>query len=170
MRSHGCVTPWRRASVKGCSVSRARTQNRLALRCWCSPHLAPGAPLYRRGWRAAVVSVNAAKAAELTRQAEEIARASGLTLAVRSTQPGLYFRRQPGLGIEVDGASCQVLASDRTAGHASGFDLVIVDELGLLHERDRPLLSGLRTLEHVGARRPRASTSASTATGHSSRS
>ena len=108
-------------------------------------HLAPGAPLYRRGWRAAVVSVNAAKAAELTRQAEEIARASGLTLAVRSTQPGLYFRRQPGLGIEVDGASCQVLASDRTAGHASGFDLVIVDELGLLHERDRPLLSGLRS-------------------------
>ena len=102
-------------------------------------------PLYRRGWRAAVVSVNAPKAAELTRQAEEIARASGLEIGTRSTQGKLYFRRQPGLGIEVEGASCQVLASDRTAGHASGFDLVIVDELGLLHERDRPLLSGLRS-------------------------
>ena len=39
----------------------------------------------------------------------------------------------------------ETLASERTAGHSSSFDLVIVDETGLMHERSRELLAGLRS-------------------------
>ena len=43
------------------------------------------------------------------------------------------------------GATFEVLSADKSAGHASGFDLILCDETGLLVERDRPLLSGLRS-------------------------
>ena len=79
---------------------------------------------------------------------EQIVIASGIKKTVRSTQDGIYFRRQPAPGAEVGGAagaSVQVLASDRTSGHASGYDICLVDELGILHERDRALLSGLKS-------------------------
>ena len=96
-------------------------------------------PLRRPGWRGAVVSVNKGKAAELKEQARQIAEASGLA--------GLTFRRSPAPGrIESEsGGSLDVLAADASAGHASGFDLVIVDETGLLQERDRALINGLRS-------------------------
>ena len=37
------------------------------------------------------------------------------------------------------------MSADKSAGHASGFDLVLVDETGLLLERDRELIAGLRS-------------------------
>ena len=46
-----------------------------------------------------------------------------------------------------------MLAATDAAGAASGYDLVIVDELGLLQERDRALLSGLKS--SLSARRGR---------------
>ena len=95
-------------------------------------------PLRRPGWRGAVASVSKEKAAELRGQIEAIAIASGL--------PGLRFRRAPYPGMVLsDTGSIEVLSSDRTAGHSSSFDLVIVDETGLMPERSRELLAGLRS-------------------------
>ena len=105
----------------------------------------PGAPLVRPGFRGAVVSVNTSKASELVRQAQEIAIASGLPIAGKPADHGLFFRSRPNVSIESDGVTFEVLSADRSAGHASGFDLLLVDELGILAEKDRPLLSGLRS-------------------------
>ena len=95
-------------------------------------------PLAAPGSRLAIVSVNRTKAGELLQQMEAIATASALA--------GVRFWRSPAPG-RATSADCQVdvLSADRTAGHASGFDVVIVDETGLLQERDRPLLNGLRS-------------------------
>ena len=95
-------------------------------------------PLYRPGWRGAVTSVTKGKAGELKSQMQAIAEASGLQ--------GLRFLRSPTPGrVEADGATLDILAADASAGHSAGFDLAIIDELGLLQERDRGLLSGLRS-------------------------
>ena len=104
-------------------------------------------PLRSMGWRAAVVSINKEKGYELVRQCKEIAAASRLS--------GLRFMRSPSPGrVETGhGATLDVLAADAAAGAASGYDLVVVDELGLLQERDRALLSGLKS--SLSARRGR---------------
>ena len=47
--------------------------------------------------------------------------------------------------IESATGSLDTLSADRTAGHASGYDLVIVDETGLFPLRARDLLAGLRS-------------------------
>lgn len=94
-------------------------------------------PLRREGWRGAIASVSKEKAAELRAQVAAIAEASAL--------PGIRVRRSPYPGaIESRSGTLETLSADRTAGHASGFDLVIVDETGLLPERARELLAGLR--------------------------
>ena len=87
-------------------------------------------PLRRPGWRAAVASLSIAKADELRRQVEDIAAASQLD--------GLTFRRSPYPGmVESATGRLEVLSSVRTAGHASGFDLVLCDESGLFPLRAR---------------------------------
>ena len=94
-------------------------------------------PLRRPGWRGAVASLDKGKAGELRRQVAEIAQASGLDVKVRrSPYPG---------AIESSTGSLDTLSADRTAGHASGYDLVIVDETGLFPLRSRELLAGLRS-------------------------
>ena len=94
-------------------------------------------PLRRPGWRGAVASLDKGKAAELRRQVAEIAEASGLDVKIRrSPYPGV---------IESSTGSLDTLSADRTAGHASGYDLVIVDETGLFPLRARDLLAGLRS-------------------------
>ena len=94
-------------------------------------------PLRRPGWRGAIASISKEKAAELRRQVAEIAAASGLDVKVRrSPYPGV---------IESSTGSLDTLSADRTAGHASGYSLVIIDETGLLPERARDLLAGLRS-------------------------
>ena len=95
-------------------------------------------PLRILGWRGGVVSVNREKAGELKRQMQEIAEASGLD--------GLKFLRSPAPGrVESETGTLDILSADRSAGHASGFDEAIVDELGLLTERDRELVNGMRS-------------------------
>ena len=95
-------------------------------------------PLRQPGWRCGVVSVTKEKAGELKAQIQGIAEASNLS--------GLTFRRSPTPGrVESETGSVDFLAADASSGHASGFDLSIVDELGLLHERDRALVNGMRT-------------------------
>ncbi|MCY4666112.1 MAG: terminase large subunit, partial [Acidimicrobiaceae bacterium] len=96
-------------------------------------------PLARPGLRIGTVSVTREKAGELLRQMTEIARASQLK--------GLQFLKTPvpGWVRTPDGASAEFLSADKSAGHASGFDVVIVDELGLMTERDRELIAGMRS-------------------------
>ena len=95
-------------------------------------------PLRQHGWRGAVASVSKEKAAELRAQIESIALASDLQ--------GLRFRRAPYPGkVESSTGSLEILSSDRTAGHSSSFDLVVCDEVGLMPERSRDLLAGLRS-------------------------
>ena len=68
-----------------------------------------------------------------------IVNSSGLANKVR-------IRTSPYPGkIETATGSLEVLSSDRTAGHSSSFDLVVVDETGLMPERARELLAGLRS-------------------------
>ena len=97
-------------------------------------HLA--GPLRRPGWRAGVLSVSRAKAGELLDQVEAIALASNLG--------GLTFRRQPRHILSETGR-VDIESADRGAGHASGFDAAVIDEIGLLAERDRPLVNGMRS-------------------------
>ena len=95
-------------------------------------------PLRQAGWRGAVASLSKEKAAELRTQIEAIAKASGLQ--------GLRFKRAPYPGSVLSASgSLEILSSDRTAGHSSSFDLVVVDETGLMPERSRDLLAGLRS-------------------------
>ena len=94
-------------------------------------------PLRRPGWRGAIASITKEKAGELRRQVREIAEASNLDIRIRrSPYPGI---------IESSTGSLDTLSADRTAGHAAGYDLVIVDETGLFPLRARDLLAGLRS-------------------------
>ena len=96
-------------------------------------------PLRTPGWRGAIASVSKEKASELRAQVAAIAEASRLQGEVR-------IRRAPYPGrIESATGSLEVLSSDRTAGHSSSFNLVIIDESGLMPERSRELLAGLRS-------------------------
>ena len=94
-------------------------------------------PLRRPGWRGAIASLDKNKAGELRRQVAEIAKASGLDVKIRRTP-------YPG-AIESSTGSLDTLSADRTAGHASGYDLCLIDETGLFPERSRDLLAGLRS-------------------------
>ena len=94
-------------------------------------------PLRRVGWRGGVVSVTRDKANELKRQMQEIEEASGLE--------GLRFRKTGLPTVESEFGAVDVLAADKNTGHASGFDLVVIDELGLLLERDREFVQGMKS-------------------------
>ena len=149
MRLPAYATVWLRESLApGCRESLLCMARKNAKSSVCAIYALSTVcgPLKRPGFRGAVCSINAAKAGELIRQCEEIAIASGLQIAARVGHPGLFFRSRPNVGIETaDGVTFEVLAADKTAGHSSGFSTVLVDETGLLQERDRPLLSGLRS-------------------------
>ena len=94
-------------------------------------------PLRRPGWRGAVASVSKEKSGELRKQIAAIAEASNLDVRIRrSPYPGV---------IESATGSFDTLSADRIAGHAAGYDLVIVDEVGLFPLRARDLLAGLRS-------------------------
>ena len=101
-------------------------------------HLA--GPLRRPGWRCGVLSVNRGKAGELLRQLEAITLASKLGgLTVRRTPwPGRMIGDDTGATVEIEGAG-------HASGHAAGYDLAVVDELGLLQERHRPMVAGMRS-------------------------
>ena len=109
-----------------------------ALACLILGYVADGGPLRLPGFRAAVVSVSKTKAAELKKLAQDTAEASGLR--------GLTFPRSPSPGRIVSRwGTCEILSASDYEGHASGFNLVLVDEPGLLPERYRALLAGLKS-------------------------
>ena len=96
-------------------------------------------PLRRPGQRLGCISVNREKAGELLGQCRAIAEASRLD--------GLDFLRTPAPGLirGPGGSVAEFLSADKSAGHASGFDFSICDELGLMTERDRDLIAGMRS-------------------------
>ena len=95
-------------------------------------------PLRFAGFRAGVVSLNLAKAGELHKQMFDIYSASGLS--------GLQFLAWPRLTVKSEsGGMVEILPADRSSGMSSSFDLSIVDELGLLGERERPLINSMRS-------------------------
>ena len=96
-------------------------------------------PLRRAGWRAGVSSISREKAGELRGQIEAIATASGLK--------GLRFwraRTAPAITSEY-GGSVDILSADKHAGAAGSYDISAIDELGLLSERNRGLVSSMRS-------------------------
>ena len=94
-------------------------------------------PLNAENWRAIVASCDKDKADELLRQIEEIKKASD----VPDSQIRIFADKAVGL----NGASVSFLSSSSNSGQAAGADLSIIDELGLLAERDRPLVQSMTT-------------------------
>ena len=94
-------------------------------------------PTRTDGFRAGVVSVSAEKSRELQQLMEGIASASGLS--------GLRFLKSPQARAVGPVGSVDFHAAEKTAGAASGYDMAVVDELGLLKERDRDLVNGMRS-------------------------
>lgn len=139
------LAPWQQKIIASCLSNRetclcvARKNAKSALiAVLVLAHLV--GPLKRRGWRAGVLSANRAKAGELLKQCEQIAEASGLKgLKVRRTPwPGKLIADDTGATAEIEGAGY-------ASGHASGYDLAVIDELGLLQERHRPMVAGMRS-------------------------
>ena len=109
-------------------------------------------PLRRPGWRCGVLSVNRGKAGEFRQQIEDIAIASGFRCALpgnRIENPDLTFRATPwpgrvigdnGSRVEIEGAG-----HASASGHSAGYDLAVIDELGLLQERHRAAVGGMRS-------------------------
>ena len=94
-------------------------------------------PIAFAGYRGGVVSVTKEKAQELWLQCRDIAEASEL--------PGIEIRQAPRRILGHFGGMVEFLAADASAGHASGFDDAICDELGLMQERSRDLVNGMRS-------------------------
>ena len=89
-------------------------------------------PLFKEEWQSIVVSLNGKLAALMRDAIEKTAVISGLLVDVkRSPVPGHVLG--PG------GTRVEILASDRATGHATGADIALIDEAGLLTESSRPL-------------------------------
>lgn len=125
----------------GCFVARKNAKS-AAVAVLILAHLADDGPLRRAGWRCGVASINREKAVELWTQCSDIALASGLLSG--SGARSLSFGKVPRVMRSRWGAA-EFLSADKSAGHASGFDLAIADELGLFPERGRALVAGLRS-------------------------
>lgn len=88
-------------------------------------------PLNTPHWRGVVVSLNARLSALLLEQVAGILSASGL-----DTDPVKVKRSSPGSIHGHNGAVVEFLANDPSSGHGTSADLAIIDEAGLLTERD----------------------------------
>ena len=98
-------------------------------------HLAVDGPLRRHGFRAGVASLSREKSIEIWQQCEAIGRASDLQ--------DLTFGKMPRV-IRSPFGEAVFLSADKSAGHASGFDLAIADEVGLFPVKGgRELVAGL---------------------------
>lgn len=139
------LPPWQLAIIRDCLTCRetclcvARKNGKSALVAVLVLAYLCG-PLRRPGWRCGVLSANRGKAGELLRQIGDIASASNLQ--------GLTFRRSPWPGkvIAVDtDSTVEIEGASEASGHSAGYDLSIIDEIGLLQERHRPMVAGMRS-------------------------
>lgn len=93
-------------------------------------------PLRSPGWRGLVVSLTGRLALELWRAMGEICRANRLDCEFKRTP-------QPGIALGADDTRVDFLAADRATGHAVGANLAVIDEAGLLQERERELWNAM---------------------------
>ena len=98
--------------------------------------LHPSSPIAEKGFRGGVVSVTKEKSSELWLLMKQVAEASELT--------HLRFLKAPRM-VEGPYGTVDFMSADKASGHASGFTWAVVDELGLLEERSRALVSGMRS-------------------------
>lgn len=94
-------------------------------------------PTRTEGFRAGVVSTSSEKSRELQKLMVAIAAASGLE--------GIRFLKSPQARAVSASGEVDFHSAALTAGVAAGYDFAICDELGLLKERDRELVSGMRS-------------------------
>ena len=100
-------------------------------------------PLNTPNWRAGVTSLTVTLSVELRRQLEQIAIASELTDELGGS---LTFRKAyPPSITGRNGSQIDFLSADRSTGHARGGDLALIDEAGLLQERNRSLWNAMFT-------------------------
>ena len=93
-----------------------------------------------------MLSISRLKAHELLGQVEAIAKASGIDYHRTLRPNGLRFYRTPAPGRIVSPAgTVEIESADRGAGHSASYDIAIVDEIGLLLERHRALVAGMRS-------------------------
>ena len=90
-------------------------------------------PLNQQNWRGLVTSLTGRLAKELRDAIEQTASVSGLSniRVMRSPTPGVILGAR--------GTKLDFLAADKSTGHGSGADLALIDEAGLLQERNRSL-------------------------------
>ena len=91
-------------------------------------------PLRRAGFRCGVASLNREKSGELWTQCADIAAASGIE--------DVRFMKVPKRMVSWWG-SVEFLSADKSAGHAAGYDIALIDELGLFDEKGRALAAGM---------------------------
>lgn len=119
----------------GLSVSRKNGKSGL-IAAWLLAHLV--GPLARTDWRCIVASMTGTLARELREAIELTAAVSGFRHQIT-----LYKTPPPGRLVGLHGARVDFLAADRASGHAVGADLAIIDEAGLLPERQRFLWNSI---------------------------
>ena len=131
------LTRARKSVLWALAVSAARKNGKSGLiAAWLLARVA--SPLARRDWRCVITSMTGALAKELRDAIESTALVSGLEeelTVYRSPQPGRIQGRH---GTRID-----FLAADKATGHAIGADLAIIDEAGLMQERQRGLWNAL---------------------------
>ena len=93
-------------------------------------------PRYVPGWRGLVVSLTGRLAQELWIQMRDICNANTLDVAFKRTP-------QPGRALGKSEARVDFLAADRATGHAVGADMAVIDEAGLLEERERHIWNAM---------------------------
>ena len=91
-------------------------------------------PLRRAGFRCGVASLNREKSGELWQQCLDIATASGIE--------DVRFMKVPKRMVSWWGTT-GFLSADKSAGHAAGYDIALIDELGLFDEKGRALAAGM---------------------------
>lgn len=141
------VEPWQRQFLEGAladgvregSLSCARKNGKSGLIAALMLGFTVG-PLRTPGWRGIVTSLNAKLSAEMRDNIEAIALASGL-------EDALTVRRSPSPGhiLGPDRTRVDFLSADRSSGHGVSADVALVDESGLMEERDRPLWDAMLT-------------------------
>lgn len=110
-------------------------------------------PLNRSEWRGLVTSLTGELAKELRHAIEATARISGLLDTRRGERTAedvdserpirVYKSPTPGRIDGARGARLDFLAADKGAGHATGVDVAVIDEGGLLDEPQRALWAAI---------------------------
>lgn len=120
----------------GLSIARKNGKSGL-IAAWLLAHLV--GPLNRWDWRGVVTSLTGPLALELRTAIEGTAKISGIggLRTLKSPPPGQLWG--------LNDAHVRFLAADKATGHAIGADLALIDEAGLLAEKDRPLWNALKS-------------------------